>query len=72
MIVARRNVAVIDHGTYFYRTAVEGVVKNDTNINAGICVTLSSPSDHENDEYCEFEIVEGHEDDTISMLYNTA
>ena len=47
---------------------MEGLLKNDTNIHAGIRTTLSGPSDYENDGYCGFEIVEAREIDTIGML----
>ncbi|RDW63120.1 agmatinase [Aspergillus mulundensis] len=57
--------ASINHGTYFYHAAMEGLLKNDTNIHAGIRTTLSGPSDYENDGYVGFEIVEAREIDTI-------
>ncbi|KAH7242538.1 arginase family-domain-containing protein [Fusarium tricinctum] len=59
------EVASINHGTYFYHAAMEGLLANDTNIHAGIRTTLSGPSDYENDGYCGFEIVEAREIDTI-------
>jgi agmatinase len=59
------EVASINHGTYFYHAAIEGLLKNDSNIHAGIRTTLSGPSDYENDGYCGFEIVEAREIDTI-------
>ncbi|GKZ22943.1 hypothetical protein AbraIFM66951_009309 [Aspergillus brasiliensis] len=59
------QVAAVNHGTYFYHAAMEGLLKNDTNIHAGIRTTLSGPSDYENDGYCGFEIVEAREIDTI-------
>jgi agmatinase len=62
------QVAAINHGTYFYHAAMEGLLKNDTNIHAGIRTTLSGPSDYENDGYCGFEIVEAREIDVIGML----
>ncbi|KAK7943950.1 uncharacterized protein PG986_013063 [Apiospora aurea] len=57
--------ASINHGTYFYHAAQEGLLANDTNIHAGIRTTLSGPSDYENDGYCGFEIVEAREVDKI-------
>lgn len=57
--------ASINHGTYFYHASQEGLLRNDTNIHAGIRTTLSGPSDYENDGYCGFEIVEAREIDTI-------
>lgn len=57
--------AAINHGTYFYHAAQEGLLANDTNIHAGIRTTLSGPSDYENDGYCGFQIVEAREIDTI-------
>jgi hypothetical protein len=62
------EVAAINHGTYFYHAAMEGLLKNDTNIHAGIRTTVSGPSDYENDGYCGFEIVEAREIDTIGMF----
>ena len=44
---------------------MEGLLKNDTNIHAGIRTTLSGMSDYENDGYVGFEIVEAREIDTI-------
>jgi len=61
------EVASINHGTYFYHAAMEGLLKNDSNIHAGIRTTLSGPSDYEHDGYCGFEIVEAREIDTIGM-----
>lgn len=62
---APSKVASINHGTYFYHAAQEGLLANDSNIHAGIRTTLSGPSDYENDGYCGFEIVEAREIDTI-------
>ncbi|KAK8045463.1 arginase family-domain-containing protein [Apiospora rasikravindrae] len=59
------EIASINHGTYFYHAAQEGLLANDTNIHAGIRTTLSGPSDYENDGYCGFEIVEAREVDKI-------
>lgn len=59
------EVASINHGTYFYHAAQEGLLANDTNIHAGIRTTLSGPSDYANDGYCGFEIVEAREIDKI-------
>lgn len=50
---------------------MEGLLKNDTNIHAGIRTTVSGPSDYENDGYCGFEIVEAREIDTIGMFIRT-
>jgi len=61
------EVASINHGTYFYHAAMEGLLRNDSNIHAGIRTTLSGPSDYEHDGYCGFEIVEAREIDTIGM-----
>ncbi|TVY57207.1 putative agmatinase 1 [Lachnellula cervina] len=61
------KVASINHGTYFYHAAQEGLLANDSNIHAGIRTTLSGMSDYENDGYCGFEIVEAREIDTIGM-----
>ena len=64
---APSQVASINHGTYFYHAAQEGLLANDSNIHAGIRTTLSGPSDYENDGYCGFEIVEAREIDTIGV-----
>lgn len=61
------KVASINHGTYFYHAAMEGLLRNDTNIHAGIRTTLSGPSDYENDGYVGFQIVEAREIDTIGI-----
>jgi len=57
--------ASINHGTYFYHASQEGLMRNDTNIHAGIRTTLSGLSDYDNDGYCGFQIVEAREIDTI-------
>ncbi|KAI1113588.1 arginase family-domain-containing protein [Nemania sp. NC0429] len=59
------EVASINHGTYFYHAAREGLLANDTNVHAGIRTTLSGPSDYAHDGYCGFEIIEAREVDTI-------
>ncbi|XXH05288.1 hypothetical protein Hte_011713 [Hypoxylon texense] len=59
------EVASINHGTYFYHAAMEGLLSNNSNIHAGIRTTLSGPSDYDNDGYCGFEIVEAREVDKI-------
>ncbi|KXT17877.1 hypothetical protein AC579_5929 [Pseudocercospora musae] len=59
------KVASVNHGTYFYHASQEGLLRNDTNIHAGIRTTLSGLSDYENDGYCGFHIVEAREIDTI-------
>lgn len=61
------KVASINHGTYFYHAAMEGLLRNDSNIHAGIRTTLSGPSDYEDDGYCGFEIVEAREIDFIGV-----
>jgi agmatinase len=62
---APTKVASINHGTYFYQASQAGLLRNDSNIHAGIRTTLSGMSDYENDGYCGFEIVEAREIDTI-------
>lgn len=57
--------AAINHGTYFYWAAQEGLIANDSSIHAGIRTTLSGLSDYDNDGYCGFERVEAREIDTI-------
>jgi hypothetical protein len=48
---------------------MEGLLRNDTNIHAGIRTTLSGLSDYDNDGYVGFSIVEAREIDTIGMSY---
>ncbi|KAL9109492.1 MAG: hypothetical protein Q9227_005827 [Pyrenula ochraceoflavens] len=55
--------ASINHGTYFYHAAQEGLLANDTNMHAGIRTTLSGPSDYTNDGYCGFARAEAREID---------
>ncbi|KAK5077892.1 hypothetical protein LTR64_003706 [Lithohypha guttulata] len=57
--------ASINHGTYFYHAAQEGLIANDSSIHAGIRTTLSGLSDYDNDGYCGFERVEAREIDEI-------
>ncbi|KAI6800325.1 putative agmatinase [Hortaea werneckii] len=64
---APSKIASINHGTYFYHAAMEGLLKNDTNIHAGIRTTLSGLSDYDNDGYVGFSIVEAREIDTIGI-----
>lgn len=62
---APSKTASINHGTYFYHAAMEGLLRNDSNIHAGIRTTLSGLSDYDNDGYVGFTIVEAREIDTI-------
>ncbi|CAK7236667.1 hypothetical protein SBRCBS47491_009716 [Sporothrix bragantina] len=57
--------AKINHGTYFWYAAQEGLLRNDTNIHAGIRTRLGGPADYDDDGYCGFEIVEAREIDKI-------
>ena len=60
----------MNHGTYFWHAAREGLLANDSNVHAGIRTTLSGPSDYEEDGYCGFEIVEAREiDDAPPTAY---
>lgn len=59
------DVAAINHGTFFYHAAQQGLLANDTNIHGGIRTTLSGPSDYDNNVYCGFKIVEARAIDTI-------
>lgn len=62
---APTEMAKINHGTYFYHAAQEGLLANDSNIHAGIRTTLSGPSDYDNDGYVGFSRIEAHEIDDI-------
>ncbi|KAF8541152.1 arginase [Trichophaea hybrida] len=64
---APTKVASVNHGTYFYHAAMEGLLRNDTNIHVGIRTTLSGMSDYENDGYVGFHIVEAREIDKIGI-----
>ncbi|CRG92397.1 agmatinase [Talaromyces islandicus] len=64
---APSKTASINHGTYFYHAAMEGLLRNDSNIHAGIRTTLSGLSDYDNDGYVGFTIVEAREIDTIGI-----
>lgn len=44
---APSDTAAINHGTYFYHAAQEGLIANGTSIHAGIRTTLSGPSDYD-------------------------
>ena len=57
--------ASINHGTYFFHASEEGLLRNDTNIHAGIRTTLSGLSDYANDGYCGFHIVEARDIDAL-------
>ncbi|RYO79145.1 hypothetical protein DL766_000082 [Monosporascus sp. MC13-8B] len=57
--------ASINHVTYFYHAAREGLLANDSNMHASIRTTLSGSSGLEHDGYCGFEIVEAHEADGV-------
>jgi len=64
---APTKVASVNHGTYFYHAALEGLLRNDTNIHVGIRTTLSGISDYENDGNVGFQMVEAREIDTIGI-----
>ncbi|KAM0752388.1 Arginase/deacetylase [Meredithblackwellia eburnea MCA 4105] len=57
--------ASINHGTYWWHAAQEGLVANGTSIHAGIRTTLSGPSDYDNDGDCGFKLVEARAIDKI-------
>ncbi|ORY75310.1 agmatinase [Leucosporidium creatinivorum] len=57
--------ASINHGTYFWHAAQEGLIANGTSIHAGIRTTLSGPSDYQTDAECGFQLSEAREIDTI-------
>ncbi|KAK4701349.1 agmatinase, partial [Phenoliferia sp. Uapishka_3] len=62
---AKSDQASINHGTYFWHAAQEGLLANNTNIHAGIRTTLSGPGDYDNDGDCGFQLIEAREIDTI-------
>lgn len=59
------DTASINHGTYFYHAAKEGLIANGSSIHAGIRTTLSGPSDYDNDGDCGFTLVEARAIDKI-------
>ncbi|EMR62976.1 putative agmatinase 1 protein [Eutypa lata UCREL1] len=62
------EVASINHGTYFWHAAQEGLLARDnSSVHAGIRTTLSGLSDYEEDGYCGFEIIEAREIDYPSL-----
>ncbi|KAI9269119.1 agmatinase [Phascolomyces articulosus] len=62
---ASREIAGINHGTYFYGASKEGLIKKGNSFHAGIRTTLNGPEDYEVDEEIGFEIVEAREIDGI-------
>ncbi|KAI8142519.1 agmatinase [Fennellomyces sp. T-0311] len=62
---AKTDAAGLNHGTYFWHAAKEGLIKKGASIHAGIRTTLSDPSDYDVDKEVGFEIVEAREIDDI-------
>jgi agmatinase len=61
----KSKTAAVNHGTYFYHAANEGLILNGSSIHAGIRTTLSGPSDYANDKECGFTMNEARDIDDI-------
>lgn len=61
----RSKTAAINHGTYFWHAAQEGLIKNGSSVHAGIRTTLSGPSDYEVDKERGFHLNEARLIDEI-------
>ncbi|THU97693.1 agmatinase [Dendrothele bispora CBS 962.96] len=59
--------AAINHGTYFWHAANEGLIKNGSSIHGAIRTTLSGLEDYENDDDAGFLRIEAREIDTIGV-----
>lgn len=55
----------LNHGTYFYFAAKEGLISADANIHVGIRSKLHVPEDYVDDARCGFQLVEAAEIDVI-------
>ncbi|KAI5827132.1 Arginase/deacetylase [Schizophyllum commune Tattone D] len=64
---APSEVAAINHGTYFWHAAQEGLIKNGTSIHGAIRTTLSGLEDYENDDTVGFHRIEAREIDTLGI-----
>ncbi|KAL1759706.1 arginase family-domain-containing protein [Schizophyllum commune] len=64
---APSEVAAINHGTYFWHAAQEGLIKNGTSIHGAIRTTLSGLEDYENDDAVGFHRIEAREIDTLGI-----
>lgn len=61
----RSKTAAINHGTYFWHAAQEGLIRNGSSVHAGIRTTLSGPSDYAVDREQGFLLNEARLIDTI-------
>ncbi|WFD28139.1 agmatinase [Malassezia nana] len=57
--------ASVNHGTYFWHAAQEGLIRNGSSVHAGIRTTLSGPSDYAVDKKCGFHLNEARIIDDI-------
>ncbi|PWN91071.1 Arginase/deacetylase [Acaromyces ingoldii] len=61
----RSKTASINHGTYFWHAAREGLIRNGSSVHAGIRTTLSGPSDYRVDKEAGFQLNEARLIDQI-------
>ncbi|KAF8494493.1 agmatinase [Gautieria morchelliformis] len=59
--------AALNHGTYFYWAAQEGLIRNGSSIHGAIRTTLSGPADYDNDDGAGFHRIEAREIDTLGV-----
>ncbi|WFD49816.1 agmatinase [Malassezia furfur] len=64
---AKSTTAGVNHGTYFYHAAKEGLIRNGTSVHAGIRTTLNNLDDYKNDRECGFRLHEAWELDRIGV-----
>ncbi|WFD00947.1 agmatinase [Malassezia yamatoensis] len=64
---AKSSTAGVNHGTYFYHAAQEGLIRNGTSVHAGIRTTLNNLDDYKNDRECGFHLHEAWEIDKIGV-----
>lgn len=63
----KSNTAGLNHGTFLYHAAKEGLTRNGTSIHAGIRTPLQDLGDYENDAECGFKLQEAWEIDRIGI-----
>lgn len=52
--------STINHGTFFWHAANEGLIRNGSSVHAGIRTRLAHPSDYETDQKVGFSLQEAH------------
>lgn len=64
---AKSKTAAVNHGTYFYHAAKEGLIRNGTSIHCGIRSSLNDLDDYKNDRECGFKLHEAWQIDEIGV-----